>query len=303
MFLRANQDGAGHAIQYSLISLLFGWWGIPWGPIWTISTIVTNAGGGKDVTHAVLADKYGEAIAGSVLAQRGAKKAPASTLMKLFRVGLVAVPLLIAASIMLTVSMGGREHARSVSSDPGVAMFEAANSQIDSHQGTVAFGNNLKAIAAAQTFSSTMKTIRDVAFSGGKPGGLSASKHEFLTYCELRDDECIFLVHVPELRRYKSDAKDSMGEVAWRLAQMSLLKSGAGHPDMKLHVGLRGIALYDRVLSGVYVPNATKDNNGLRSTERGGRPEKILQAVFAKPTTPAINAEASTNLPVIKTSF
>src|ERR1043165_6752385 len=78
MFLRAKEDGAGHAIKYSLISLLVGCWGIPWGPIWTIASVITNASGGKDVTHAVLADKYGEATANSVLSQRGAKKAPAS---------------------------------------------------------------------------------------------------------------------------------------------------------------------------------------------------------------------------------
>lgn len=41
------------SLPYSLISLLFGWWGIPWGPIWTISTIVDNFCGGKDVTEVV----------------------------------------------------------------------------------------------------------------------------------------------------------------------------------------------------------------------------------------------------------
>jgi hypothetical protein len=30
-----------------LLSALFGWWGFPWGPIWTISSIFTNAGGGR----------------------------------------------------------------------------------------------------------------------------------------------------------------------------------------------------------------------------------------------------------------
>lgn len=31
----------------SLVSGLFGWWGFPWGPIWTISSICTNAAGGR----------------------------------------------------------------------------------------------------------------------------------------------------------------------------------------------------------------------------------------------------------------
>jgi len=33
---------------------VLGWWGIPWGPIWTISTIVTNLRGGRDVTNEVV---------------------------------------------------------------------------------------------------------------------------------------------------------------------------------------------------------------------------------------------------------
>ena len=37
-----------------LASLWIGWWGIPWGPIYTIGAVVTNLGGGKDVTQDVL---------------------------------------------------------------------------------------------------------------------------------------------------------------------------------------------------------------------------------------------------------
>jgi hypothetical protein len=32
---------------HSLISLIFGWWGIPWGPINTIKTIISNGNGSK----------------------------------------------------------------------------------------------------------------------------------------------------------------------------------------------------------------------------------------------------------------
>ena len=43
-----------------LITLLFGWWGFPWGPIYSIGSLVTNFGGGKDVTEAVLYDLFGD---------------------------------------------------------------------------------------------------------------------------------------------------------------------------------------------------------------------------------------------------
>jgi hypothetical protein len=37
-------------LPYSLLSLFFGWWGIPHGPIFTVASLVTNCRGGVDVT-------------------------------------------------------------------------------------------------------------------------------------------------------------------------------------------------------------------------------------------------------------
>lgn len=52
-FLRHGESAFAKGIGFSLISLVFGWWGIPWGPIWTIGTIVRNCRGGHDVTQEV----------------------------------------------------------------------------------------------------------------------------------------------------------------------------------------------------------------------------------------------------------
>ncbi len=52
---RAGESRLGKILGFSAISLLLGWWGIPWGPIYTIGTLVTNLRGGKDVTKEVLA--------------------------------------------------------------------------------------------------------------------------------------------------------------------------------------------------------------------------------------------------------
>lgn len=35
------------SLRASLLSALFGWWGFPWGPIWTVGAICTNAMGGR----------------------------------------------------------------------------------------------------------------------------------------------------------------------------------------------------------------------------------------------------------------
>jgi hypothetical protein len=53
-FVRDGERNWGPALAMSTVSLVAGWWGIPWGPIWTVGTIVQNLAGGKDVTENVL---------------------------------------------------------------------------------------------------------------------------------------------------------------------------------------------------------------------------------------------------------
>ena len=53
-FVRAGESAAKIGIGFTLLSLLAGWWGIPWGPIYTIGSVATNLGGGKDVTTEVV---------------------------------------------------------------------------------------------------------------------------------------------------------------------------------------------------------------------------------------------------------
>ena len=53
-FIPSGTSVAGKAAPWCALSLLVGWWGIPWGPIWTIGTVAKNLGGGTDVTAHVL---------------------------------------------------------------------------------------------------------------------------------------------------------------------------------------------------------------------------------------------------------
>lgn len=54
-FIRADESAAKYSWQYSLLTFVLGWWGIPWGPIYSIGSLYTNFSGGKDVTQEVLA--------------------------------------------------------------------------------------------------------------------------------------------------------------------------------------------------------------------------------------------------------
>src|SRR5579884_1981019 len=53
-FRPANAGRRMLGVRYSLVSLFLGWWGVPWGLIYTPWTIFTNLAGGRDVTAEVL---------------------------------------------------------------------------------------------------------------------------------------------------------------------------------------------------------------------------------------------------------
>jgi hypothetical protein len=53
-FIRAGESAALKGIGYTLLTLILGWWGFPWGPIYTIEALVTNLSGGKDVTTEIV---------------------------------------------------------------------------------------------------------------------------------------------------------------------------------------------------------------------------------------------------------
>ncbi|CAL2102538.1 conserved protein of unknown function [Tenacibaculum sp. 190130A14a] len=52
-FLKSNEVKK-HTLRYNFISILFGWWSIPYGPSNTITSIKTNSNGGIDVTNDVI---------------------------------------------------------------------------------------------------------------------------------------------------------------------------------------------------------------------------------------------------------
>ena len=48
--MRANQSRIIKGLPWTLLTLVVGWWGIPWGPIRTVQSLWINLHGGTDVT-------------------------------------------------------------------------------------------------------------------------------------------------------------------------------------------------------------------------------------------------------------
>jgi hypothetical protein len=52
--VRGGEYMKGRGVFFSLVTFLLGWWGIPWGPIYTVQVLFSNLRGGIDVTDEVL---------------------------------------------------------------------------------------------------------------------------------------------------------------------------------------------------------------------------------------------------------
>ena len=53
-FIRGNESTIKYSLGLTLLTLLLGWWGIPWGPIYTVGSLFTNLKGGKNITAEIM---------------------------------------------------------------------------------------------------------------------------------------------------------------------------------------------------------------------------------------------------------
>ena len=66
-FIRPGESALSKSITFTILTLLLGWWGFPWGPIYTIASLVTNFGGGKDVTMEIMNALDGKAASTTII--------------------------------------------------------------------------------------------------------------------------------------------------------------------------------------------------------------------------------------------
>ena len=53
-YIRPGESAFAKGLPFTLLTLVAGWWGIPWGPIYSIMCLFSNLSGGKDVTNEVV---------------------------------------------------------------------------------------------------------------------------------------------------------------------------------------------------------------------------------------------------------
>jgi hypothetical protein len=214
---------------------------------------------------------------------------PPPVLTKQKRSPLVTIVLLLAIAFggflvfrMVQFGLYLREHPMQAA--PGQTEFREADRQIIANKGAVAFGNSSEAIALAKDYSASIKILRENLFTKGNKDAFSMSKGEFLTYCQLTTNACVFLVHVPELRHFTGDAKQTMVDLAWVNAQ-SVLKAKLRSPPKTVVVGVKGAFLYDGILIGDFVLEPSRGNDGIKTRSDGATLQgmRVLYPFFASP--------------------
>lgn len=214
---------------------------------------------------------------------RQPKKGKGGLFLKL---GLIVVAVLVVGGFLAS-KLGSGGAPRS----PGDAALRDAESLMTG-SATKGFGETAPERAAAEAVAQLCATLRKQAISEasgstgrGKSGLLRKAAagldgDGFTTVCSVQRDTAVFLVHVPDLRKFEDDAKAAMGEIAWIAAKMGWSSLAAPRPK-QIAVGIKGIANYDRVLEGYATDEEAK------STITGSSARTRLAEIFTPPEAPA----------------
>ena len=161
---------------------------------------------------------------------------------------------------------------------PGQAEFETANGKIDIFSDQVSFGGDAAATQMAAKFAARLKKLEAETFEGGKDAEKDfATKGNFLTYCQTRGNDVVFLVQAPNLDTYAGDVRKGLFQIAWQAAQ-----EVTGKPAGKnIVVALRGKLFYGVIGKGKAngAAPAPKTDTALEQSE--------LWAYFTAPTAAA----------------
>ena len=185
--------------------------------------------------------------------------------------GVVTVGILIFAFIGLRAVQFARylkTHPRHLAA--GEAEFSEAQRTIIAARGQiVAHGNTPEAEHLAARLSQAMKKARVELFTESRTDPLDkelTTGGDFLVFCQLNADACVFLIHVPDLRRFTSDGKESLAQLAY-VAAARLLDAEKKTGVQKLVVATKGDLFYDRVIRSDYHAQSPDPLRGAHNDE------------------------------------
>lgn len=147
--------------------------------------------------------------------------------------------------------------------------MRGAESKIVSARQGISHGNNSKAVGVARDFAALLKRMKEETIVRTVNGRTEESDDQFVTFCQVNSDSVCFLVHIPEYRKYETEAKDAVAQVAWMAASEALKRNGM--EEMELGVGLKGILFYGATMTG---------NSGTQRPTRKSDDREMLSRFF-----------------------
>ena len=139
---------------------------------------------------------------------------------------------------------------------PQSRLDDAELSVVSGSKGNVGRGNSDLAKSLATEFSKQMKRADELVFTANRKPGVQLSGGQYITHCELHDDSCAFIVHVPSYRHFTTEAEKALADLAWAAASATVkndLKDGGS-----LAIGLRGSFTYGDILIGTFANDSEK---------------------------------------------
>ena len=239
-YVPAGQSNAGSALIASIITSLFGWWGIPWGPIYSIGSLIANFNGGKDVTLDVLSAHYDEAEAKGFLA--GCQKSPATPGLWGLRALILGGPVLTAFLLLAVGAVSSKAEKERLASDPSYRAYHELIDSISSDGG----GNTPEAREIAKKTAVILDKMVDETL---KAEGATVSSSDCSSACYQSSKGTMLLVRLSSMTKFSDDAKQEIVDSIWEMAS-----AGVASPEKKDHqliVGVGGRFLWDGARIGV----------------------------------------------------
>ncbi len=271
-FVRAGQTVGASAWGPTILTMVAGWWGIPWGPIFSIQAIFRNAMGGRDVTEAFLAPTLGTEGAKAALKLRS--RPPAGAGLWSLRLLLLSIPAWFAGMIAIG-SLAGAHREQEIRRSPGYDAWHSAELHLKSADD----GNNPAANAAAKR----LKVLLDSTLQLETKSGAAKKPKPFTVWCEFHERDTAVLVQWDDLRRVSKGDHETVLEMIWQAACLATRHEpdpGTGSP---LTVGVKGQFQWDSAMIGK-VPSAERIQDAKPAqTITGSEIEPRLISAFAPP--------------------
>jgi hypothetical protein len=241
IYLPGGNSGAGPAWQNSLFTMLFGWWGIPWGPIRSIQALITNAKGGIDVTGDVLLQNLGAEGTRRAQAFRPTAKPPVGAGFWALRFAIVA-PFLLFALLVFAIVRGIGDTDQRQKAMPGYTEFAKAESALRKGQSGFAPAGKELATKVQAHFSQALEK------SNVRLPGDSASAG---FHAHMNGNDVIVLVRFSNWRKWGEESQKLAAETLWSSTQSVVAASPfAGEKDLRIHLGIQGLANWVSLAEG-----------------------------------------------------